>query len=1376
MSFSDGLDEIPLSMWKECQTKLLDEIIRDQCMLLDEVDNFDDYLSEMMNLFKNKIYAQYIEKNNDKPTKKVYEFSIVDVFATSPYVPDYGGIDTPDSAILRANYESNVFGCVKLTIYEKPNENLIVPETKLEEKQKDDDVDEEDGDENDDDIEEEEEEEEEDVISLIDVDEEHSEVEEAHEEIQDDDEVDDLQEVLDGQASDVKAENENDCVGKRDREGSMLYERKQCFGYMYTSSKKDAVKIFERKSTHLIGKIPIFVRSEMCWLRQQFGFSKTSLYRPEFAGAAYIVSRHLQISDMDEYYVNNRPLLIADNEVQVRSQFFNPDKIYRTNNTLKVQLNVRRKRLKKVKRNNSKKNVDLKWLHKYDFVVIVPYVKTAQKVISVSILVMAFGWTIEQFVAALNIRFTADEFQFLEEELSFFFDVLRNGCIRKSSRTGEIVRIETQSDAMYEMGLSYLKFGQLQTREEKLSFLSRQLRQEYLPSLIDPSKEMTEEDSHSIDYVSENSQKCWILVDVVAMLIRQSDIVRQKQRLHNVEEIKMFDKNSYVNKRHHSAGYKLTALLRKMMKNTCSLLHNKLKSQVEKGRLKIHELVDIVYNMSITKHVIRGEWNTDKRTARDEEKGKTQMMTTGYNAVDVISQVQRMKKYGNPQNPQTDAFGTHPTYDGRWDPYFTPESRKKVGVTWYKALGCRISPLLSYADTNESVLRFIRNFSTQHHFVGFSRLSSLEFISFLSKDMTLVRDVYGKIIGWVDNPTELYNYFVNVRRLGALHFMLGLEYVEESKTFYFNLDEGRSLRPLIVKSNLLELLEWTNSVEFVYCDDKVKHCVQRGWIEYIDSNEEQSPFVNVAASFQDLTQIGGHTHMIVHGVLAMSIPLAKCFVNHNQGAKRQQAALREKSSIGMKILPSYGTTASLSLNLGQMPLVSNPVDRATGMCEVEPSGVNVMVALLAMDNNIEDSMVIKKKCVDFGVSFMSTTKVFSHALKDESYKFMNPPITAHSRSKHKHYRHLNSDGLPVIGSMMSGGDVVIGQVHLTNISHNNTQSTCVSIALPNDQCGEYRVVNIERFPEDAKVPMVVKVYLVQHNNIEVGDKINMGHGQKGTISQIMPDEDMPFICEGPMSGVSPDVILNPHCMKRNTMGMMLEMLWSKARSIDPEKVEIYDTIFMDLNIQAQDMKNTYLDNVDFLQQYEICRQVLKDVGLMSSGTERMIMGTTGQMIISDIYTGDVYMRTLPQVVRDKIRFRDRGPINELTRSTTSGKKSNGGLKIDEQLLGCIHAYSLKNLLNSLMYDNTNKFTVFYCQRCQVEAIGCTDISLYICNSCQSSQHVGRVEIPYISHLIREELYSVGFGIRFTFDEENNQESNTVDEMKLIEDFLKQTSI
>lgn len=1340
--------------WKQCQTKLLNEIINTHCMLIDEVDNFDDYLSEMMDLYKHKIFAQYTERGSTRRFKKVYEFTVVDVFATSPYVPDYGGVDTPESAILRANYEANIFGKVRLTIYEKPNDDFV-DETEQKEQVKEEE-DEEDNDAEDDGVVSESDPED---VEFVTDDEEEDVASESDHEVENDEDHD----LSDEDLLDVKSN------AKRLRDD----RERNCFGHMCTSNLEERIEIFQRESTHLIGKIPIFVRSQLCWLRQPFGYEVISLFRPEFTGGAYIVSRHLQISDMDEYYINNRPLLIAQDEVQVRSQFFNPDKIYRTNNTLKVKLHIKRKSLKKLKKKRHAVS-DLKWLNNYKFLVEIPYTKSGPKNIHVSIFVMAMGWNMDQFITALQTRFTSHELKFLEEELNFFFDVLRDGRLRQRGNA-QVVCIRTQKDAMMEIGLSYEKFGHLTTVEEKLSFVSRQIRQEYLPSLIDPSKEMTAEDSMSIDYVYENSQKCWMIVDVVIMLIRQSQIVRKKQELHDMKQIPMFDKNSYVYKRHHSAGYKLTALLRKMMTNTCSSLYNKLKSQVTKGRLKIHELVDIVFNMSVTKHVIRGDWNTQKRAAKEDEKGKTQMMSTGNNSAEMLNQVQRMKKYGNPRNPQTDAFGTHPTYDGRWGPYFTPESRKKVGVTWYKSLGARISPLLDYAATNDLIYHFVREYAQTHCVIMFSRCSLIDFIQRLNNQMTVVRDVYGKIIAWVDNPQDLYRYFVSIRRRNGLHFMLGLEYLESNNTFYFHLDEGRSLRPLIVAESVQELMHWSTTLEFEFQDNKIQYCVQRGWMEYMDANEEQSPYVYVASSWKELNLEGKqkHTHMIVHGVLTMTIPLAKCFVNHNQGAKRQQAALREKSSIGMKILPAYGTTSSLSLNLGQMPLVSNPVERAVGLSELEPTGVNVMVAMLAMEHNIEDSMIIKQKCVQFGVSNVATTKVFSHSLKDESYKFTNPPLTAHSRTKQEHYRHLGTNGLPAMGALLEGGDVVIGQIHLTNISQDNTQCTCVSIALPNDQQGTYRVIKIETFPNDEKDPRVVKVYLVQHNEIEVGDKINMGHGQKGTISRIMRDEDMPFICTGPMAGVSPDVIMNPHCMKRNTMGLMLEMLWSKARAIAPAQVDIYDTIFKQVNEQVQDVKSIHLDDVDFLQQYDICRQVLQDVGLMSGGQEVMRMGTTGQLIQTHIYTGDAYMRTLPQVVRDKIRHRSRGPINELTRATTSGKKFNGGLKIDEQLLWSLHAYGVKHLENSLMYDNTNKFAVFYCIQCNVQATCCTDISFYMCPSCQSSEHIRRIPMPYIGHLIMEELYSVGFGIRPIFDtEESSAVVTEFDETRLIEDFQR----
>lgn len=82
----------------------------------------------------------------------------------------------------------------------------------------------------------------------------------------------------------------------------------------------------------------------------------------------------------------------------------------------------------------------------------------------------------------------------------------------------------------------------------------------------------------------------------------------------------------------------------------------------------------------------------------------------------------------------------------------------------------------------------------------------------------------------------------------------------------------------------------------------------------------------------------------------------------------------------------------------------------------------------------------------------------------------------------------------------------------------------------------------------------------------------------------------------------------------------------------------------------------------FDEQERICNAVLVAAGLSYRGKERMRMGQTGEMIECAIYNGFAYTHVLKHMARDKLRSRDRGPINEMTRAPTTGKRASGGLR------------------------------------------------------------------------------------------------------------------
>jgi len=238
-------------------------------------------------------------------------------------------------------------------------------------------------------------------------------------------------------------------------------------------------------------------------------------------------------------------------------------------------------------------------------------------------------------------------------------------------------------------------------------------------------------------------------------------------------------------------------------------------------------------------------------------------------------------------------------------------------------------------------------------------------------------------------------------------------------------------------------------------------------------------------------------------------------------------------------------------------------------------------------------------------------------------------------------------------------------------------------------------------------------------------------GQKGTVGRVVPSYEMPFIESGPNAGTSPDILLNVCSLMRVTQGLLIEILMGKARSMSPTLLSQYNTIF--------------LEEKSFQNRLRIASHILQINGLSYKGKDRMICGQTGLPLKCQIYNGFAYVRVLKQLAKDKLRSRDRGPVNELTRQTSVGKKQFGGQKLGEMEAWNLASHGVPGMLQSIIYESADKFSIFHCTKCNNTAIGCIASEFFYCKYCESSSDLVRLPIAYITTLTFQELYTCGFG-------------------------------
>merc|ERR1712187_850006 len=202
-----------------------------------------------------------------------------------------------------------------------------------------------------------------------------------------------------------------------------------------------------------------------------------------------------------------------------------------------------------------------------------------------------------------------------------------------------------------------------------------------------------------------------------------------------------------------------------------------------------------------------------------------------------------------------------------------------------------------------------------------------------------------------------------------------------------------------------------------------------------------------------------------------------------------------------------------------------------------------------------------------------------------------------------------------------------------------------------------------------------------NRNPIVGDKFTSRAGQKGILSKLWPDIDMPFCVR---SGIRPDLAINPNAFpSRMTIGMLIEIFVSKLGALQGKFVNAspFQNSDYDYNLQESVGK--------FLEMY----------GFQKYGGEIMISGVSGVELPVNIYVGNVYYQRLRHMVSDKCQVRSTGPIDRLTHQPVKGRKFGGGIRIGEMERDSLLAHGAAFLVQDRLYTSSDYYTTDCCKRC-----------------------------------------------------------------------------
>jgi DNA-directed RNA polymerase beta subunit len=1139
------------------------------------------------------------------------------------------------------------------------------------------------------------------------------------EEDEDEDEDEEMIEV-----DEVEIEPEVDDKTKEDEDEEDDDGEENCFFY----DKKDFSrysKVIYQHTDHNFSLIFDFLamfRSSICHFSTPH-VNLSELSKVSFQGGCFCVNQFLRYIRCSDIFINNRvmtklfgkgPKTVV--KLEYRGKFIEPAKEFRTNCTLYFNVQI----------SSYRKYKDMIQVPR--FRVTIPHEKGKKKMIPIGVLAMAFGWDMRRFAQTIRM-FLTDE-KSVESEF-----MIKSICI-------DIENCRNQNDGILRISKELKKCEELDGEDSIKSYAAYTLRGEFFPNLID----ITEKNQN---YTWENNRKCYCLAQIASEMIRLTyDVNRNKK---GIDKWDVSDKRMYRFKRMKTGGQKLCELARKCIKTAVRSASGRADSSLDTNPVKLDpNSTFMAKDIRFPSHIRNGTFDPSK-DVKDSYKNQTDMLETSFSEENMYEQNRKVTRHGMKKNSDPTPLQTIPDQWGRIDEFTIPET-ESCGLIRFRSLGSQMSHYTNQRVIQNLINQIIARNMEDLGFISVTSSDSLETYDY--QKYTPVFDIYSGIIGWTTSPYKMYRLFVGIRRQLKINKFLGMEWDRRRNLFFFNCDEGRYMRPLVVTEKLSELVTFLDSPLSTYVGNTEQYLLQHGMIEYLDPNEEYS-LTLVAGNFNDFKKGNGtYTHMEIHGAFSLCLTSAKSHAHMNAGTRRGYEGNMSRRVVPMKSKVQYGSSMSISLLSAQKPLISDPVDFVLGLREKEPNSIIAVVGIIATRGNIEDCVEIKKSFVERGGGMTCELKMVRDSL-GHSESFSAPTSNWVGTSEDEKYQYLKPDGSPMVNhKYIPGGSAVIGRSMAYKDTEGVTKNRCMSKFTKVEKA--MRVDKVDYWPND-KSKWVMRVTLSNMILPAPGNKFKFGnHAQKATMQSLVPEVDMPFVAFGDNAGMTLDVTINVFALARNTNGLPYEIMMGKAACHSPRLIEQYNTLFC---------------NGTFKERLELCRTILVQHGFSSNGRETLCSGKTGRMMECPIFIGPIGMSVLKHIAEDKMRARYMGPMDGLTRQASVGKKADGAQRLGE-LQGRNMGIS-RGMTASLIdatYTRADKFKYHHCTRCGIQCIGNDITRYYRCQGCEKTDKIVRVNGAYISNLAFQEMYCGGWGHALVMEKDESMEGLLADK------FFNPTSI
>jgi len=825
------------------------------------------------------------------------------------------------------------------------------------------------------------------------------------------------------------------------------------------------------------------------------------------------------------------------------------------------------------------------------------------------------------------------------------------------------------------------------------------------------------------------------------------------------------DRDSLRTKRIHAAGIAVSKAFKTMFSRTITTpIRRQLNKAFESspfGQVNLQGAVisaikpnDLENAMMKAMTVGNTEIQVGRQLAKNRVSSQVRYLKNDLNGRSIVNNIAVSNVISNKQNERADQIRrVHPTYVGYIDISQSADTGDKVGMNKQMAVSAIISLATSSANLKQAILQeegenFIRLDNPRSSATNIKRehLSSVF--------------VNGDWLGCVERDWEFVARWRAHRRTGGsgdappMHRHTSIFWDPGCREVRIWTDYGRMMRPLIIVYNNLaeynarcetarksrvappdrdEFVQWTRMsadviARFARGEMGMQELQDEGIIEYISADEAENTLI--APSLYELRDkrhdlCTRYTHcdieQAIHGIVTLASPLT----NHSYGVRTTYYCNQRKQSCTWYSLayPFRCDKKTMMQYYCEKPLVSCFTDNF-----VNPNGHNCLVAIMVHTGyNQEDSMFINAGSVQRGM-FNGAFFDYETAMCEHGEVFMMPENRTVIDRRSNTITDFLDQGVARVGTIVKRDYVLIHKVASTMAEtgtgkHGADEQHFVDKSIVYTSRTPAYVMGVTRGEDEHKMPFI-RVKYRQVKNIIRGDKCSSRTGNKGIVSRIVPDCDMPFTEDG----LRPDIVINPQSIPtRRALNQIIESVLGQYGATFGCHVDATSLLPIDVDAAIS---------------------ALEERGFKHVGYRRMYNGTSGDWLDLPICIGPTTYQRLEKFVDNECRAVRHGSVDVVTHQPMRSGVEKGALRIGEmEEWSMVGHGSMRSLAEKILTDSDGT-TIYVCRRCGNIAVFNARVGLYNCQLCGQFAQIVAVPSSWASNVMREEVRTLGVKMQF----------------------------